>query len=170
MSPAWLPVLLLLCPARAAVVAPGRTGCPEGQLLWPVDSTCHPPLTRYSLLVLVTAVHCRGPCGPGQVVKAHQQGPYCEHVSSWVEPGEESEPGEETELLVETGWPLPAEGEELGAEEAGCLEAGRVWWPGDGRCHALLTPGPCQPGHWLVLSDQATVNSHVGIIVPRLSV
>ena len=55
-------MLTMASPIHSANI-PGRTHCPEGYILWPVDSTCH-----------------QGPCGDNQVLRDHQQGPYCDYI------------------------------------------------------------------------------------------
>jgi hypothetical protein len=53
----------------------------------------------------------------------------------------------------ELSWPLPRSNStvRLTAKEEACLEARKVYWPGDMACHDLLSQGPCQRGQWLVL-------------------
>ena len=44
----------------------------------------------------------------------------------------------------------------LSRVETACMATGRILWPTDDRCYALLDQGPCERGHWLVLDSSGT--------------
>merc|ERR1719242_2154167 len=62
-------------------------------------------------------------------------------------------------IFPEVAWRLPVGGDPLTVKESECLSSGQIYWPasGGGGCHHLLSQGPCEEGHWLVLRGEAVV-------------
>jgi len=153
----WCWLVLFISSSWGAVV-PGRTGCPEGYILWPVDLTCHRP-------------YYQGPCGPGEVLIDQLQGPSCSSLGDVQIPQQDdvwmigngingvpnsidSKDDLSPVVQFEESWSLPGGHHGyITQEEADCLSRDQVWWPGDGQCYSLLEQGPCEVGHWLVLSQ-----------------
>jgi len=162
-------MLTMASPIHSANI-PGRTHCPEGYILWPVDSTCH-----------------QGPCGDNQVLRDHQQGPYCdyiednndndndnndtetEEVKENVEYNPDKEvsawslgtvidhpPGAVKVIHPQPSWSLP-QPDSVPPSAGACLAKEQVWWPDDRQCYHLLSQGPCGAREWLVLDREDRV-------------
>jgi len=130
----------------------GRTECPEGYVLWPVDSTCHRPFSQ-------------GPCLPYQQLIADQEGPFCKNI-------QEHQPSDGAwslgsilgrnfipQIKTKLGWRLPSNETEAGDKELRCLAQGQVFWPEDQQCYDLLSAGPCDSEEWLVLQVEESDGS-----------
>jgi len=136
----------------------GRTECPEGYVLWPVDMTCHRPFSQ-------------GPCLPYQQLIADQEGTFCKNIQASPSDGAwsigsifgRSALPEIKEKLV--GWRLPTNESEAEDNELDCLSKGQVFWPEDQQCYDLLSAGPCGSEQWLVLEkdpeDSSDDDQHV---------
>ena len=88
--PSCILLLLSLTNHIESSIIPGRTDCSEGYILWPIDSTCHRPFYQ-------------GPCGYNQVLRDHQQGPYCEFIANHDESENEEIADEDVD---ESSWSL----------------------------------------------------------------
>jgi hypothetical protein len=129
----------------------GRTDCPEGYVLWPVDSTCHRPFSQ-------------GPCAPYQQLINHPEVPFCRNIKEAPRPDGAWSLGSVYLPLThvpekQSGWRIPLNESGLEGRELDCLSKDRVYWPEDRQCYDLLSAGPCSRGEWLVLEKDGDENS-----------